>query len=272
MGPKAIDLGSTGGVSYGAEEPLIEGLRPAAPGLSPEQIAELQLALSAIDGGPDLQATRGVASPREGERVDPVALHAALDSAESDVSTDIYAFMALFTKMAQEMRKTAKEQRQTELQAQVSAINSAADKMVDAAEKRFAAAVVQGTVQAVGGAISIGSGVGTFRAAKSASGADLETGSKFLTQLGAKQGIASGSGQVLSGLGSIVSGGIEMSASLDDAEAKRLEADGTAAQARRESSQEIAQNMSDLIKDIREQLRAMSQSNIETNRGMARNI
>lgn len=273
MGPKPIQSGTVGGASYGSDDIVIDGSAPADQTLSAEQIAELQLALTSIDGGSNPIHTRGVVAPRVGEtKVDTQGLNLALDDADANLSTDIFAFMALFNKLAQEMRNTAKEQRQGELQAQVSSINSAADKMVDAAEKRFAAAVVQSTIQIVGGAISIGSGAASIKAMASASKADMKTGSAFLNKQTAQQGILSGSSQVVTGLGGIVSGGIEMSASFDDAAAKRLDAEGTAAQARREASQEVAQNMADLIKDIREQLRAIVQSNIETNRGMARNI
>lgn len=273
MGPNSVQASNVGSVGYGTDEMVIEGNVPAVQTLSAEQIAELQLALSSIDGGSNPVHTRGVVAPRQGEqKVDTSGMEAALDDADANVSTDIYAFMALFNKLAQEMRNAAKEQRQGELQAQVSSINSAADKMVEAAEKRFAAAVVQSTIQIVGGAISIGSGFASIKSMASASKADMKTGSAFLNKQTAQQGILNGSSQVISGLGGIVSGGIEMSASFDDAAAKRLDAEGTAAQARREASQEVAQNMADLIKDIREQLRAINQSNIETSRGIARNI
>lgn len=272
MGPNSIQTGGSANVSYSNEATMVDVTVPGPQSLDPRQLDDLLQALDALDGARSRSATQGVPLPDSDTKVDAQGLQASLDGAEANVSTDIYAFMALFTQMAQQMRKVAKEQRQTELQNQVSSIHSAADKMVEAAEKRFAAAVVQGSMQIVGGAVSIGSGAATLKATASAPSSDFATGSKFLTNLNAKQSMASGTGQVMSGMGSIISGGIEYGASLDDADAKRLEADGTAAQARRETAQEVAQNMADLIKDIREQLRAIVQSNIETNRGMARNI
>lgn len=273
MGPNSIQSGGSASVNYANEPTVVDVSIPAPQAQNPQQLEDLLQAMDALDGARNRSATQGVPAPdTEGDtKVDATGMQASLDGAEANVSTDVFAFMALFTQMAQQMRKVAKEQRQTELQNQVSSINSAADKMVDAAEKRFAAAVVQGAMQITSGAISVGSGAATLVATANPK-ADFTTGSKFLTDLNAKQSIASGSGQMVTGLGSIISGGIEYSASLDDADAKRLEADGTAAQARRENAQEVAQNMADLIKDIREQLRAIVQSNIETNRGMARNI
>ena len=272
MGPNSIQTGGSANVNYANEATMVDVTVPGPQSLDPQQLDDLLQAMDALDGARTRSATQGVPQPDSDTKVDAQGLQVSLDGAEANVSTDVYAFMALFTQMAQQMRKVAKEQRQTELQNQVSSINSAADKMVEAAEKRFAAAMVQGYMQIASGAISVGSGVVSIGASGTAKASDFQTGSRFLTELNASQGIAQGMGQMVTGMGSIISGGIEYGASLDDAEAKRLEADGTAAQARRENAQEVAQNMGDLIKDIREQLRAIVQSNIETNRGMARNI
>lgn len=273
MGPNSIQTGGSASVNYANEPTVVDVSIPAPQGQNAQQLEELLQAMDALDGARTRSATQGVTEPDTDTKVDASGMLASLDGAEANVSADIYAFMALFTQMAQQMRKAAKEQRQTELQNQVSSINSAADKMVEAAEKRFAAAVVQGSMQIASGAISVGSGVTSLGATATANPkTDFTSGSQFLTELNAKQSMAQGSAQMVTGLGSIISGGIEYGASLDDADAKRLEADGTAAQARRENAQEVAQNMADMIKDIREQLRAIVQSNIETNRGMARNI
>lgn len=272
MGPNSIQTGGSASVNYANEPTVVDVTIPAPRAQDTQTLDELLQAMDALDGARNRSATQGVPAPDSDAKIDAQGLQASLDGAEANVSTDVYAFMALFTQMAQQMRKVAKEQRQTELQNQVSSINSAADKMVEAAEKRFAAAVVQGSMQIASGAISVGSGAVAMGASATAKASDFQTGSQFLTELNAKQSMAQGSAQMVTGMGSIISGGIEYGASLDDAEAKRLEADGTAAQARRETAQEVAQNMADLIKDIREQLRAIVQSNIETNRGMARNI
>lgn len=264
-----------------------------APGgkkeLSPEEAAQLLQGMQQIDGGKS-NATQGVPPPETGNRKDGVkGMEGAIENASSNLATDIYEFMALYTKIAQQMRATAREQRQNELQAQVSALNTAADKMVEAAEKRFAAALVQGITQMVSGAISIGSGAFTLGKIASLSkpgkvelkDLDIDAppkadafapGSKFSLELQAKQSLFTGSGQLITGSGGMIGAGLERDASMIDSEAKQEEAVGTAAQARRESEQEIVQTMGDLLRDIREQLRAMVQAEVESNKGMARNI
>lgn len=289
-----------------------------APGgkkeLSPEEAALLLQGMQQIDGGKS-NATQGVPPPETGNRKDGVkGMEGAIENASANLATDIYEFMALYTKIAQQMRATAREQRQNELQAQVSALNTAADKMVEAAEKRFAAALVQGITQMVSGAISIGSGAFTLGKIASASKPKVDLpgsegmggarpranamvngepapstpamaktplpsssdafapGSKFSLELQAKQSLFTGSGQLITGSGGMIGAGLERDASMIDSEAKQEEAVGTAAQARRESEQEIVQTMGDLLRDIREQLRAMVQAEVESNKGMARNI
>lgn len=289
-----------------------------APGgkkeLSPEEAALLLQQLQQVDGGGH-KATQGVPPPETGHRSDGVkGMEQAIGNAQTNLATDIYEFMALYSKIAQQMRATAREQRQSELTAQVSAINTAAEKMVEAAQERFTAAMVQGITQIVGGAISIGSGAFTLGKIASASkpkvdlpessdmptsrprsnamvnaerptnlgqtgtktahtsDADFAPGSKFSLELQAKQSLFSGSGQLVTGSGGMIAAGFEREASMLDSEGKEQEALGTAAQARREGQQEIAQTMADLLRDIREQLRAMVQAEVESNKGIARNI
>ncbi len=272
MGLEAIPGGGTPATTFGSGTPAATGGLPPLTTLSADEAAELQRALSALDDLQPQSATRGVPVPRDQAKAVPDDIDVALDQAETSVSTDIYAFMALFTQLAQQMRQAAKEQRQTELQSQVTAINNAANLMIDAAEKRFAAAMVQGGMQIASGAVTVGSGIGSAIAVAKAKPDQLLTGSKFLTQLNASQNITSGSSQILTGMATMISASMELDAAKIDAEAKEQEALGTGAQARRDSAQEVAQNMADLIKDIREQLRAIAQSDIETNRGIARNI
>lgn len=292
--------------------------------LSPAEAAEMLQILQQFESGLNNAATQGVPEPEPdtGARSDGVSgMNSALDNAQTNLATDIYAFMAMYTKLAHQMRATAREQRQNELQGQVSALNSAADKMVEAAEKRFDAALVQGITQIVSGAISIASGAYTLgkMAAASRPQVDLpesspskadaplpegfsrpranamtsETmvkpatttstpltsasdpfapGSKLSLELQAKQGLFTGSAQVASGSGTMLSASMEKDAAESDSDAKRNEALSSKAQADREVQQDIVQSMGELLRDIREQLRAMAQAEVESNKGMARNI
>lgn len=144
--------------------------------------------------------------------------------------------------------------------------------MVEAAEARFNAALAQGISQIGSGVVSVASGGVAMGKIGRASASDLQTGSAFNNKLTADQSISSGTGQMITGMGTIIAGSYEKEAGKRDAEAKQQEALGTAAQARRDGQNEIVQTMGDVLRDIREQLRAMVQSEIETNRGMARNI
>lgn len=291
--------------------------------LTPEETAALLQVLQQFDNGLNKNATNGVPPPDKGGRTEGVGnMDRALDDAHSNLATDIYQFMAMYTKIAQQMRATAREQRQDQLQSQVASLNTAADKMVEAAEKRFSAALVQGITQIVGGAVSIASGAYSLKQIASAGKPQVDLpespppskggsplpegfsrprsnamtsetavkpnvttstphspatdafapGSKFSQQLMARQSLFSGSGQFISGSGGMISAGFERDASLKDAESKEEEAKGTQAQAEREVQQDIVQTMGDLLRDIREQLRAMAQAEVDSNKGMARNI
>ena len=272
MGPNAVSANPSTTIHPASDAPAVEAPRNPASNFDPASVAELLQALAARDDAPQRTATRGVDRPSEDEPVDNEGLVQALGNAEAELATDIQAFMALFTQLAQQMRKAAREQRQNELQAQVGAIENAADQIEEAAAKRFVGAVLQGATQIGSGVLGLMQAGHTAARLYRANPADLQTGSKFLTELGMVQGRYNAGSQLLSGSGTIISGGLELAASVDDADAKRAEADGTAAQARREAAQEVAQNMADLLRDIREQLRAIAQSTLESNRGMARNI
>lgn len=260
--------------------------------LSPAEAAELLQVLQQFESGLNNAATQGVPEPEPdpGARSERVGgMNNALDNAQTNLATDIYAFMAMYTKLAQQMRSTAREQRQDQLQGQMSALSSAADKMVEAAQKRFDAALVQGITQIVSGAISIASGaytLGKIANANKPGEVDLKDldpdapppadplapGSKFSQQLTAKQSLFTGASQVIGGSGTMLSASMEKDAAMSDSDAKRDEALGTKAQADRETQQDIVQSMGELLRDIREQLRAMVQAEVESNKGMARNI
>jgi hypothetical protein len=277
MPVESIPGGNPPSVGYTPElqdnAPMGETSGPGRKQLTPEEAAQLLQALAMVEGQNRSVATTGVPEPETGARSDGVkGMDPALDNASANLQTDIYDFMAMYTKIAQQMRTTAREQRQAELQNQVSSINSQADKMVEAAEKRFTAAMIQGAFQIGGGLMSIGSGLGSLKAMRGHDAIDFQSGSALNNQLQAKQGMAQGMSQSVTGVGSMISASYEKDAAILDSEGKGEEAKGTRAQASREAQQEIVQTMGDLLRDIREQLRSMAQSDIETNRGMARNI
>lgn len=78
---------------------------------------------------------------------------------EQDVGADMYAVMALFQQMAQEMRNSAREVRGAEMQSQIGSLKNAATEIRNAAEERMIGAIVAGSMQIVGGAMSLGMGI-----------------------------------------------------------------------------------------------------------------
>ncbi|MEC4720732.1 type III secretion system translocon subunit SctB [Noviherbaspirillum sp. CPCC 100848] len=179
---------------------------------------------------------------------------AELNSLSSNVSADLQDFMAVFLKLAQEMRSSQREVRQSEMQAQVTTLFNAADKMREAAGLRYAAAVADGITQIAAGAVMAGG------AAKSA------TGGQHL------YGIGEGMSKSISGLGGIVSSSIKLGADMADAKRSELEATAKTHENASQQANDMMQQMQDIIRDIREKLQAINQASIEANRGIARNI
>lgn len=218
------------------------------------------------------------------------------------VSADIYAFMALFQKLAQSMRDTARMQRDTATQAQVSALQNAADKMKTAAEARFSAAIAQAAMQIVGGVMQ--AGLSTASMVKTVQGAGLGNQGKDMLaqakdpklsssgQIGLKtQGndlirqsdIATGRGAGLmnfgtassgisAGIGGCISAHFTKDADMADSERARFDAQAKLAETGQQQANDAMQQMMDIIRDVREKLQSIQQAAIETNRGIARNV
>ena len=75
--------------------------------LSPSEAAELLQILQQFETGLNNAATQGVPEPEPdtGARSDGVSgMNSALDNAQTNLATDIYAFMAMYTKLAHQMR------------------------------------------------------------------------------------------------------------------------------------------------------------------------
>src|SRR5689334_16107174 len=89
-----------------------------------------------------------------------------------DCSADIYAFLAEFQRLAQQMRNANREIRASEMNAQVNALLSSADELTKSADLKLAAGIVQGAFQIAGGAMQLG--MSAASAARSIKGAQLE--------------------------------------------------------------------------------------------------
>lgn len=244
----------------------------------------------------------GMPEPGDIDRTHAEGAAARLGMLDSDqVTADIYTFMALFQKLAQQMRNTAREQRGAELQEQVSALQNAAEKMKDAAQQRFAAAMIQGAFQIAGGAMQIGSAMyagsqmmGTrgqkqleadfSKAQNSAYG-----GQQKQMHLDALQGsldkitaanasatkwnaIGQASGGIAGGMGSMIAAGFSREADFKEAEKAKLEVQAKQHEAASQNANDMMQQMMDIIRDVRDKLASIQQSAVETNRGIARNI
>jgi len=272
-----------------------------AKGLNDEQIAKLQLALQGLIDtkgveGALLELADGSA------RIDAGEMNKSLDNASHQMRGDIFAFMALFQQMAQEMRKTARTDRESALQDQMKSLQGAADMMKVAAEKRFTAAIVQGACQIGAGALQVGmAGASTYQSLKSASLTEQSgTASKYaqdtsldsasrgaMTELASKakgqadvaaskaQNFgtgAQGAGGIITGAGAIIAGKFEKEASDADAQRMRMEAQAKIHESQHEKATDQLHQAQELIRDIREKVAAQMQSDAETSKGIARNI
>lgn len=230
---------------------------------------------------------------------------------EQDVGADMYAVMALFQKMAQEMRNSAREVRGAEMQSQVTSLKGAAQEIRNAAEDRFKGAIVAGSMQIVGGAVSMGMGIaggamqikagaksmeaaqlgnqaktvgannpGLAEADLKEIGSGLKTFSKMadaeasqLTGRGAQlTAIGQGGSGIAGGVGSIVQATQEKKAAEHDAKKAELEAGAKVHESGVQQANDLMQQMMDVIRDVKDKLGSIEQSRLETTRGIARNI
>jgi hypothetical protein len=272
---------------YGADNPQLREtlseiellLQHKAEGrqIDPARAAELQMRLAAAMGSLRPEAlgyfsSLGVDVPEAQSQAPVAATAGAMGEAQVQLSADIDAFMRLFYQVMQEARKSAREQRGAELQSQASAVEGQAKEMRTAAEQRFTAAVTEAAFQIASGAVSAAAAGMSLSVLCSVPSSQLTPNSPMMTTLNSYNQLASGSSQVIGGAGKMAGAYYNMEAGYTDARGKQLEAEGLKAGARRDTANQIFQAANDLLKDIREKLAAIAQSNIETNRGMARNI
>lgn len=219
------------------------------------------------------------------------------------VQADIYSCMALFQKLAQEMRNSAREQRGAEAQAKFDSQMSAADKMQDAADKRYEAGIASGWSQIAGGIMQVGAagaslGMGikgansTGEGSKMVQGAKdgagnvapanlgafnkgtdmMTSGSKWTAGAQATGQAAGGLSGIATGAGQIIAAGYTKEADYADAAAKRKDAEATAHDTAMQHANDMMQQMMDVIRDVRDKLQSIEQAAIETNKGIARNV
>lgn len=195
-----------------------------------------------------------------------------------DMQADMFAVMALFTKIAQDQRNSAREMRHNEMQANVKTLLSAAQEIRNAADDRLTGAIMSGVMQIGAGAVQIGGAAANFKASTSAlkenkagNISDAQLGS-LNNKAGAYSSGAGGAAQAMTGLGGIMSGIMEHEAAAHDAHKAELEAQAKAHEAGTQQAGDQMQQMQDILRDIRDKLSSMEQSRAETSRGIARNI
>lgn len=263
--------------------------------LTPEQAVALQSLLGSFVGTKDSSTT--LTAPTGDPRI------SAADMAISteDCSTDIYAFMALFQKLAQQMRNTGRELRTSEVNAQVGALLSSADELQKSADFKLAAGIVQGAFQIAGGALQAGLAAASAKSGIEGMEAD-QTSSKFASEAATetdsyRQGVYSkiaaessenaklagfdankyqsysqAAGGFTGGIGGIVGASLSHTADQADIESKKKEAEAKKHDTGYSEANEMMSQMMDIIRDIRGAMKDMEQSRQETTRGIARNI
>jgi len=92
------------------------------------------------------------------------------------------------------------------------------------------------------------------------------------TKAGNRQAFGQGASGLLGGIGGIVNASQERKAAEHDAKKSELETSAKIADTNMQQANDFMQQMMDMIRDVRDKLSAIEQSNVETNRGIARNI
>ncbi|HYC37693.1 MAG TPA: type III secretion system translocon subunit SctB [Usitatibacter sp.] len=251
------------------DEALVKDLK--SKGLTDAAIAQLQLSMQNLTGN-DGTGTGQKLPPGDVKGKDVLKLNDALSNASTNLHADIFTFMALFQKMAQDMRQTARLDREMQLQAQVSTLQAAADQIKQAAQAKFQAAIISGAMQIGAGAVQIGAAGMSAKTLSGAKGADPATSQVLTTKAGNWTTAGQGLGQIMQGAGTIGAGSKELEAGEAEAKGKKLDAQAKVEEEARQKANDVMQQMQDIIRDIRDKLAAIEQSNVEANRGIARNI
>jgi hypothetical protein len=289
----------------------VQGLEAAYATADPAKIQEATAAMSqALESAK--QAGAVMEAPDETSPGDAAKAARTMASfPQALLQADIFSMMKLFQGMEREERNSARMDREVSLQTKVTELNSQATEMETAAEKRFTSAMISGSMQIVGGAMSVGmAGAGAYKqvqgirsearglGAMNREQVDLttkwETGGKVgpkpvvednshgqvyvtigktQTASGMAMGqSAGGLGQMASGIGGMVAAAFDKEAAAADVAAKRNETNATVADTAIQAANDRMQRAKEIIDDMKEKISAMEQSNIETNKGIARNV
>ncbi|MEO5672262.1 MAG: type III secretion system translocon subunit SctB [Ramlibacter sp.] len=258
-----------------------------------EKVQEL-LALKNSNPAAGLEAGNGLSSSEATQSTARLSL-----LQQDDVKADIYSFMALFAQMAQSMRNSARATRTAETNMEISAKLLAVDKMAAAAEKRFVSSMIQGVAQVVGGVIQVGASVAsvgfTVRGAKAEAAGrtllkEVEVGTSNQTMgpnlqtsltaqahstiaAGARQsaigsaltGSGTGMSSMLGGIGTMASAATTKEADAQDQARARLDVEAKVHETAVQHSNEMMQQMMDIIRDVREKLQSIEQAALQTN-------
>lgn len=251
-----------------------------------------------------------LAEPLSGDKLaTPTNMISALNTNSGSTGIDIYALAVVFQNAAQQIRNAQKSTQAAETQAEVASMKAGATEMRSAADSRFAAAVTQGALQIGSGALQVGMGAASFsqgmKGVNSSREADaLETdamsnmrsvnanatreemapevsgtvsnlrtsGEAYGQQSQMLNTAARGTGDILSGVGTIASGALEKEAAYHDAAKQDLDADAKLHDAEAQKAADLAAKMDDVIKSMRESVSQIQQLHHDAVSSIARNM
>ncbi|HSI86702.1 MAG: type III secretion system translocon subunit SctB [Candidatus Methylacidiphilales bacterium] len=173
---------------------------------------------------------------------------------------DIYSVMVLFHQVAQSQRTSAREARDVARETQYAAIDEQASKIREAAWFSLAAGIVSGLA-------SISAGMTTLSAASTATG-ELRAGNTVGADIALKTGAAQG--QIREGQGQIVSSLLNFFATQASADQKKAEKDEAKAKGIVDNESEFVNNMMDVMRDVRQKLQEVANSQTESLRTIMR--
>lgn len=214
--------------------------------------------------GNELLATGSTTAQKAAQKGESasVTIGRPISISSQEMGIDIFTCMALFQKIAQQLRNSSREVRTSEMSAQINQMQQAADEIRNAAASRFAAAIVQNSMQIAGGAIQMGTSAAALKGATA--------GKDALANAQLARGQAAG--QIMGGIGGLAAAPLNLAADLADA--RRAEADMHAKEHEMnvQHANDMMQQMMDVIRDINEKMGSIQQAQIEANRGIVRNI
>lgn len=259
---------------------------PQGAGATQQTDPRVLLDAAKLLGGTRSNPADGLKQPDGGSITGAMSVLGSLG--DNQVSADIYAFMALFQQMAQQMRDTARTQRTTEMQAQVTSLQNAAEQMKTAAAERFSAAIAQGAMQIAGGLMQAGMSAAsvnnTVKGAQMQNQADgmspkavqltgIKVDAAKLTATGqAQMNYGQAMSGISAGMGGMIGASFTLAADKADAAKMQLETQAKVQETAVQHANDMMQQMMDVIRDVRDKLQSIQQSAIETNRSISRNI